>query len=364
MKEENAAVKKGLVQKAKEHKAAAVLILLLVLLVLFRLVSFVIGIVHPETEAKEPIGVKVMTAAYTDISSTVPLSGRIAPAEEAAIVPMVAGQVTAVHVKVGDYVKAGTVLFEIDKTQAQTTYNQAKAAYNLASNTYSNMKTLYREGAVSKSDFDACEVNYIAAKESYNAAAEAYSYYSVTSPINGYVTSLNVSVGNMASQTMAASVADTDALEISSTVSENLAGYISIGDEVQVYVEALGDEPHRGTVTAFSPAPALGTLTYPITITLDNEDGKLVSGMFAEVKFTAEESKEAICLPSDAVLTKNGKTVAITLDDNDIPSFKEVTTGIDNGESVEIVSGIKEGDTVVISGQNFVKEGEKVNIIK
>ncbi len=363
-KSENTVKKKSIAERIKEHKVIAALVFILAAIVIVRLIAFAVGSINPTVAESEAIGVKVMTAEYTDISSTVPLSGRIAPAEETAIVPMASGQVTAVHVKVGDYVKAGTLLFEIDKGQVATTYNQAKAAYDLAANSYNNMKTLYLEGAISKSDFDAAEVQYISARESYNAAAEAYSYYNVTSPIDGYVTSLSVAVGDIAGQQMAASVANTDELKIETTVSEYIAGYIKIGDEVDVYVSTLGDTPYKGTVTAFSPAPALGTLTYPITITLDNESGDLMSGMFAEVKFTAEEADDTICIPSDAVIMKNGKSVAVIIDEDLIPSFREVETGIDNGEFVEILSGIKEGETVVISGQNFVEEGIAVRIIE
>lgn len=363
-KSENTVKKKSIAERIKEHKVIAALVFILAAIVIVRLIAFAVGSMNPTVAESEAIGVKVMTAEYTDISSTVPLSGRIAPAEETAIVPMASGQVTAVHVKVGDYVKAGTLLFEIDKGQVATTYNQAKAAYDLAANSYNNMKTLYLEGAISKSDFDAAEVQYISARESYNAAAEAYSYYNVTSPIDGYVTSLSVAVGDIAGQQMAASVANTDELKIETTVSEYIAGYIKIGDEVDVYVSTLGDTPYKGTVTAFSPAPALGTLTYPITITLDNESGDLMSGMFAEVKFTAEEADDTICIPSDAVIMKNGKSVAVIIDEDLIPSFREVETGIDNGEFIEILSGIKEGETVVISGQNFVEEGIAVRIIE
>lgn len=363
-KSENTVKKKSIAERIKEHKVIAALVFILAAIVIVRLIAFAVGSMNPTVAESEAIGVKVMTAEYTDISSTVPLSGRIAPAEETAIVPMASGQVTAVHVKVGDYVKAGTLLFEIDKGQVATTYNQAKAAYDLAANSYNNMKTLYLEGAISKSDFDEAEVQYISARESYNAAAEAYSYYNVTSPIDGYVTSLSVAVGDIAGQQMAASVANTDELKIETTVSEYIAGYIKIGDEVDVYVSTLGDTPYKGTVTAFSPAPALGTLTYPITITLDNESGDLMSGMFAEVKFTAEEADDTICIPSDAVIMKNGKSVAVIIDEDLIPSFREVETGIDNGEFVEILSGIKEGETVVISGQNFVEEGIAVRIIE
>ena len=363
-KSENTVKKKSIAERIKEHKVLAALVFILAAIVIVRLIAFAVGSMNPTVAESEAIGVKVMTAEYTDISSTVPLSGRIAPAEETAIVPMASGQVTAVHVKVGDYVKAGTLLFEIDKGQVATTYNQAKAAYDLAANSYNNMKTLYLEGAISKSDFDEAEVQYISARESYNAAAEAYSYYNVTSPIDGYVTSLSVAVGDIAGQQMAASVANTDEIKIETTVSEYIAGYIKIGDEVDVYVSTLGDTPYKGTVTAFSPAPALGTLTYPITITLDNESGDLMSGMFAEVKFTAEEADDTICIPSDAVIMKNGKSVAVIIDEDLIPSFREVETGIDNGEFVEILSGIKEGETVVISGQNFVEEGIAVRIIE
>ena len=172
-KSENTVKKKSIAERIEEHKVIAALVFILAAIVIVRLIAFAVGSMNPTVAESEAIGVKVMTAEYTDISSTVPLSGRIAPAEETAIVPMASGQVTAVHVKVGDYVKAGTLLFEIDKGQVATTYNQAKAAYDLAANSYNNMKTLYFEGAISKSDFDAAEVQYISARESYNAAAEA-----------------------------------------------------------------------------------------------------------------------------------------------------------------------------------------------
>lgn len=354
--------------KPKKNIFTKVLLILLIVLLIvfigFRVYDFIIERTQPEEVETPVISVKVIEADYSSISATAPLTGRISPVEEAAIVPLASGQVTAVHVKVGDYVKAGQLLFEIDKTQMATTYNQAKAAYDLAANTYNSMEKLYAEGAISKTDFDSAKVNYISAKESFTAAADAYSYCNVTSPINGYVTSLSVSVGNIAGQQMAASVADTSELKIETTVSEYLAGMIKIGDVLDVYVSTLGDTPYKGTVTAFSPAPALGTLTYPITITLDNESGDLFSGMFAEVQITSEEANDVICIPSEAVIMKNGKSVAVILDENNIPSYAEVETGIDNGEYVEILSGVNQGDTVVVSGQEFVTEGTAVNVIQ
>lgn len=355
--------KNSLIKWAKAHKVAAVLIIALAAITVFRLITFGMDLANPTVEEGKIISVRVSEAEYTSIAKASPLSGRISPVEEAAIVPLAAGKVTAVHVKVGDYVKAGTVLFELDKSTVASQYNQAKAAYDLAKSSYANMTVLYNEGAISKADYDAVYVQYVQASEGFKAASEAYSYYNVSTPIDGYVTSLNVSVGNLAGSNMAASVANTDELQIQTTISEYMAGLISQGDVVDVYVEALGSEPYSGTVTALSPAPALGTLTYPITITLDNASGDLMSGMFAEIQIKSEESAEAVCVPSDAVIVKNGVSIVVSLDDEDIPIFNEVTTGIDNGEMVEILSGIEAGQRIVVSGQDFVTEGLRVNVI-
>jgi RND family efflux transporter MFP subunit len=163
---------------------------------------------------------------------------------------------------------------------------------------------------------------------------------------------------------MMASVADISELEISTAVSEYMARYIHTGDVVDVYVASLGDEPFSGTITAFSPAPALGTMTYPVTVTLDNSGGQLMSGMFAEIRIRSEAVSDAVMVPADAVIVKNGKSVVVTVDADNIPKFNEVETGLDNGEYTEIVSGIREGDVIVVSGQDFVTEGVEVNVVE
>ena len=348
----------------KSKIAIIVIIALLAALCIYRIGTFAAGKISPKEEEEALTSVKVTTAEYMDIGRATPMSGRISAAKEAAIYPMAAGQVTKVNVKVGDYVKAGTVLFEIDMGAVGSSVSQAKAAYDLARTTFNNMEKLYAEGAVSKQDYDSARVNYISARESYNMAAEQYSNYNPTSPIDGYVTSVNVSVGNMASSAqMAASVANTDELEISTTASEYIAGLLSVGDSVEVYVDGK-DKAYTGVVDTLSPAPAYGTFTYPVTIKLDNTSGELMSGQFAEIRVNSAESKNALCVPSDAVVTKNGKTVVVTLDSDDTTNYTEVEYGLDNGEFVEITSGLKEGDRIVISGQSFVENGEKVKVIE
>jgi RND family efflux transporter MFP subunit len=319
----------------------------------------------PEIAADDlPVNVKTAKAELTSIFTTSPISGRIQPKDEVVIMPLATGEVTRVYVAMGDKVSKGTALFEIDKSQIATTLNQAREAYNAASATYVRMETLYNEGAVSLQALEQARTAYVASRESYNAASNAYGNTTVTSPIDGYVTSLSATVGQLASPgAPAATIADVSELKINTSVSEYLAPKIKAGDPVDIYIATLGNKTYKGMITAVSPAPASGGLTYPVSISVTDESGEVMAGMFAEINIISDEKDNIICIPSDAVIIKSGKPIVVVLTNGGIPEFRDVTTGIDNGEYVEITSGLSEGETIVATGQHYVKEGIAVNIV-
>ena len=318
----------------------------------------------PEIDEELPVNVKVAEAGFASIFATSPISGRIQPIDEVLIMPLASGEVTRVYVKMGDRVNAGAALFEIDKAQISTALNQAREAYNAAAVTYERMQTLYDEGAVSLQTFEQAQIAYVTSRESYNSASNAYSNTTVTAPISGYVTSLSVSVGSLAAPgAPAAIVADVSELKIDAAVSEYLAPKLKAGDPVEIHIATLGGKLYAGTITAVSPAPAAGGLTYPISISVQDDSGEVMAGMFAEISIISDEKDDALCVPSGAVIVKSGRTVVAVLENGNIPAFREVSTGIDNGEYTEIVSGLSEGEIIVISGQHYVKEGVAVNVV-
>ena len=317
------------------------------------------------TDEEKPVNVSVAQAELISIFATSPVSGRVQPIEEVLIMPLASGEVTRVYVSMGDRVRKGAVLFDIDKTQIATTLTQAREAYNNAETSYNRMSTLYAEGAISLSVYEQTQLQYVAAREAYNAASNAYNNCTVTSPINGYITSLSVTVGSLAAPgAPAATIADVSELKINTTVSEYLAPRLKAGDSVEIRIATLGNKIYAGTITAVSPAPATGSLTYPITVSVEDESGEVMAGMFAEVQIVSDEKDEVLCVPSDAVIIKAGRSIVVVLDKDNIAEFREVTTGIDNGEFVEITSGLSPGETVAVSGQQYAKEGHAVNIIE
>ena len=376
-------------KKGKKKIILIIIIALLLVLAAFRLVS---ALRPAEVAEIPPVNVTITQVERSSVYAAAPLTGRVQSVNEAAIVPLVSGEVTAVNVELGDYVEKGTVLFTIDRTQMNASYNQAlsgraqaQAAVTQATGSlesvkkaYEGMQALYEQGAVSQKDYEdtlhgyeaaeqglaAARAALAAANAGLSSASEGLSYCAPKAPISGYVTSVNVSVGGLASQAApAVTLADTSELEINTTVSEYLISKLAQGDSVEITVSVLPGQSFSGLVKALSPAPSLGTLTYPATISIDDPENLIRAGMFAEIQIVADKRDSVLCLPSAAVFIKAGQSTVATLDADGLPSLRQVTTGLDNGETVEIVDGLKEGETVIITGQQYITEGVAVNVL-
>lgn len=389
------------VKRSKKKIIIAIILVLFLLLVGYRVATNIIG--GDDAEESVPVNVKVMTAEVGEIYVESPITAKIEASKMEPVVPLVAGKVNKVYYKEGDHVKKGAVLFTIDDTQAQAsvvqasgavqqadsgiaqlneTLNSTELALQTAKDAYDRTKILYDEEIISQQDFESAELQYktaesqyaalkaqyssalssrSTAQQAYDIAKKALSYYQVTAPISGYLTSFSVTAGGIAGQSAMGYISDISTLEINATVAESMAEKIHEGDEVEIYIGTL-NKTVNGKVKTFTKIPQPGTVTYPIKFSIENPDNDILAGMFAEVKIKSERNENALLIPSDAVILKNGETSVITLNGR-MPVVNPVKTGIDNGTQVEIISGIVAGDKVVISGQQYVVEGEEVNII-
>jgi len=277
----------------------------------------------------------------------------------------------------------------------------AKKNFENMEKNYENGKILYENGIIAKTEFNNIELGYIQAKSAYETAAKSLELTTgqmlsenkaqasaglaaatasrdglqaqiesvekslrdatVTAPIDGKVTALNVTKGEMLSTAqIPAAVTDASKLKIKVSVSQRIINSIEAGDLVSIKAEALGDDI-KGKVSTANPAANMSG-TYDIEIVIDNKDDKLKSGMFAEVTFTNEKSSEEIVVDRNVVITKNGETY-VFVEENGMAVKKNVETGIDDGESIQILSGVEEGEMIVTKGQSYLSEGDKLNVI-
>jgi RND family efflux transporter MFP subunit len=306
---------------------------------------------------------------------------------------------------------------------AKVTISTAKSSFDDLTTKYNDYKTMYDAGVISKSDYDAIELGYTQAKNAYeqaqiglttsqnqldqakigyDQAVKALEIYDnsttsdnnasaqkgvdtavanrdsinvslaqlkskladtvVVAPCSGIVTQKNIEVTNMVSATSAPIViTDTDVVTIDVNISEALVNKVKVGDTVNVTISSVSSEPKTGTIkTLTGIADATGT--YPVEVEIQNEDGSLKPGMVAGVQFVDSKNDSALVVARNTVL-ENETEQYVYVANGDTVKKVVVETGIDNGEYIELTSGVKAGDKVVVSGQDYLSDGEKVNIV-
>ena len=310
------------------------------------------------------------TVSKLDITSSITISGEVQAEKKAIITPKTPGRVESISVKVGDRVKKGQVLFSLDKSEligamnqtATSSYQTAKEQYDTAVQNLKRYQELYKIGATSKVEVERKEIELTNAKAAFESASKVLSDMDVKTPIDGFVTSLNVSIGDMTGAASAATVVDLDRVYIDGSVSEKVINQIKNGQEVMVNISSASNMNIKGKIEGLSPA-ADSTGKYALRIYMDNADHIIKPGMFAKVTLDTSTKKDVLVVPTEAVIFRNGQNVAYVLKDNKAIE-REVTTGLDNGKQVEIISGVAEGEILVIKGMNFVKDGTEVKVVE
>ncbi len=245
---------------------------------------------------------------------------------------------------------------QIGVEQAETALRQAQKTLGLAEGkiVQENQETAQQVVKTAQTQLDSARI-------SLEISQEKLKNTSVTAPMSGFISTKGVNNDEFTSQqTPAYTIIDSNAVKVNVKVSELIINSIAVGDQVPVTITTLQAEPFIGTIKTISPSTDQ-TNTYPVTIEVPNLDGRIKSGMFAEVLMTLEESNNTIILPINAVL-KSDKDQYVYINDNGKAKKVIVTTGISDGKNIEILSGLSESDQVITKGQTFVSDGQEINV--
>lgn len=385
--------------------------ILIVALLAFGLLTGCSGSKSTAVVDEKYIPVEVEKVGNKTLINTAILSGKVSSETDVSVIPKVPGKVESVSVKVGDTVHEGEVLFTLDTTDLSTAYQLAEARYQnskeqwaaaktslertktLASEkitnarqTLANTKALYDAGAASKSQLDQAELGLKELESSFagqieqlsvqasdsslklvevqlTQAREALDNATVTAPVEGIVSQVNVQVGNMATSAQAAvGLTNTSSVYTTLSVTENLVNRLKKADVVKITIPSVSDKNFEGIIENISPAADTKTQLYPIKVLIDNPENLIKPGMFAKVELTTDQKADAMAIKSEAVVLKNEKTIVYIVQE-DKAVAKEVVTGLDTGVDIEILEGLTQGDTVIVKGQTLVDEGHKVKIV-
>jgi len=242
---------------------------------------------------------------------------------------------------------------------ARNAVSQANASYRLASQTVRS-ESLQRaqDGlAQAQAQRDALAVNL-------NSAVERLDDASITAPISGIISSRNVEPRAMMLPNVAPfTIVSIDEVLVHVNVTETIVNRIRNGQNVAVNISAASREPFIGEVVTVSPTADPMTQTFAIEISIDNTEGLLRPGMFAEAFFVRDEAEDTIVVVRGAVLLENGIPIVFVAEGQKAVR-REVTLGIDNGPEIEITSGLEVGDRLIVTGQTFVRDGSPIVIVE
>ncbi len=330
-------------------------------------------IILPKAKA-EAAGVKVSTIEPGTFEQVIKTSGQVlaAQGDESVAVATVAG-VVSFHGKVteGMSVGKGSTLLTISSSNIADgdPVQRARIAYEISKKEYERMKALVKNKIVSDKDFAQAEQNYENARISYEALAKGNTKggQAISSPIGGYVKNILVKEGDYVSigQPLV-SVTQNRRLFLRAEVSEKYYPYLrTIGSanfktpyDNKVY--ALKEL--SGRLLSFGKSAGDNSFYVPVTFEFDNK-GDIIPGSFVEVYLLSTPMENVISLPRTALTEEQGLFFVYLQLDEEGYKKQEVTLGADNGQSVQILTGVKAGDPVVVNGAYQVKLASASNAI-
>ena len=311
-----------------------------------------------EQEQTEKIpSVKVETVSSREVVQQTSFTGTVEAYVLNNIAPQQPRRISRILADVGDHVKAGQLLVELDRSALV----QAKAQLENAKIEYERTNELYEFGGASKSEWDARRLQYDVAKSTYDNMLENTT---LVSPVSGIVSARNYDNGDMAGTSPILVVEQIRPVKIMINVSESLFSKVKKGMKIYVAFDAYGDEQFTGTVTRIYPTVDNSTRTFQVEVSLPNSDERIRPGMFARVTMPYDVANHVV-VPDRAVLKLMGagdRYVYIYNPADGTVRYSKVELGRRMDAEYEVLSGVESGDQVVVTGQNALTSVAKVEL--
>ncbi len=312
-----------------------------------------------QTQVVEEVApsVAVVQVSSREVPQTATYTSTVQPYVKNNIAPQMAGRITKINAEIGDFVKKGQVLAEIDKAQLQ----QAQLQLHNQEVELERLRALYNAGGLSKSDLEAIELSYNVIKTQVENLMENTV---LCSPIDGVVTARNYDVGDMYAMSMPIyTVEQIKPVKLLVAISESEYNKVKKGDSVEIKADALPTVTFNGKINKIYPTIDPATRTFTAEVVVANNYNSLRPGMFARVTVDFGSSNNVV-IPDVAVVKQqgSGERFVYILNEDGTVNYQKVLLGRRMGAEYEVLEGIQDGAKVVTGGQIRLKDGIKVTV--
>ena len=302
-------------------------------------------------------------AKSTVLDMNISVSGTLKSFEETVLMPEISGRIVEIKIQEGKAVKKGSLLIKLYDGDLQAQLKKLQAQLKIAEQTLKRQGDLMKVNGISQIDFDQTTLQVNSINADIDVLKVQIRKTEILAPYDGTIGLRNVSLGAQVSPATAlTTIRAVEQLKLDFSVPEKYSKEAGIGKKIKFTVQG-DDTKYNASVLATEEGIEATTRNLKVRAVVLGKTKALVPGKFANVELTLGENKNAIMIPTQAIIPQEkDKKVIITKDGK--AKMISVKTGIRKEANIEIISGIEEGDTVITTGLLFVKSGDAVKISK
>lgn len=325
-----------------------------------------------QTDIKIPVSVESIKprsiSRYIETTGTVYSSKEASmKAEHAGIYRIQRNPATGRPFALGDMVKKGQVLIRIEDREFVNSLqlDSKKLNLDLAENNLAKQKSLYEKGGVTQTDLKNAEIGHVNAKYSYENAEIQLAKLAVRAPFDGVIVELpyNTDGVQIEQGQELFKIMEYDHLLMDVKLPEKHLSEVVPDQLVQITNYNTGKDTIEGKISQISPAIDAETRTFHSVLEINNSNRLLRPGMFIKAAILSEKRDSTIVIPKETIISRqDGKVVFIV--ENGIATEKKITTGLETMEEIEVTSGLKVNDRLVVSGFETLRNKSKVSVLQ
>jgi membrane fusion protein (multidrug efflux system) len=308
-----------------------------------------------------PLNVDGIVVSTVDFANKLEITGSIEANEAVTLRSEVAGLVTGIYFKEGSNVSKGATLVKINDRDIQAQLKEALTKQNLSATNENRAKQLLEKGAISQEEYDTSLAELQTLRSQVQLIRAQLAKTTIVAPFSGKVGLRNISVGEyLTPNTTIANLLSTNPVKITFSVPEKYVSQIKTNSNVSFQIDG-NYKTYNGKVFAIEPGINEQTRTLQIKALAPNANGELVPGSFAKITLPLTTIKDAILIPTEAVIpVLEGKVVYVTKGGK--AQQVAVQTGTRTAEQILVLSGLNVGDTVLTTGAMALKPDAEVKV--
>lgn len=304
------------------------------------------------------VSVEATVIEVSDLDITRTFSGSLAGEKQADIYAKLAEAVERIHFTEGTLVKADQTIISLDPNGPSSGLAAARSVYLNSEKTFKKMSNLYKQGAISESNYDEAKTTYEVDQATFESLKQLIE---IKSPIGGIVTSIDIAAGEyVAPGQKVATVASVGNLRLTFAVNANEIGLFDKGAAVLISSD-LSKHSASGTVVSMAGSANPDTRAFEVEAIIDNSEGHFRPGMFVHVDYLTERLENVIIIDRSSVIILDDKPVAFIID-HGLAVRRELVLGQTVAGRQVVSSGLEDGDTLVTVGQAYLNDGTEVNL--